>query len=155
MHPAQRRVLAPRLADLAQPGVAGKPENVAVALILQQVHDLGRAVMAVATHRDLDPGPVAPDAADDVAQDPRRLVTGWPLARTQQRQHRLGGRRVEDVDGLKAVLVVMGVEQCQLLAAVDGIRGIVNVEHDALGHALEAVAKQIDHRQPHARQFAP
>ena len=49
----------------------------------------------------------------------------------------------------------MGVEQCQLLAAVDGIRGIVNVEHDALGHALEAVAKQIDHRQPHARQFAP
>ena len=86
---------------------------------------------------------------------PRRLVTRWPLARTQQRQHRLGGRRVEDVDGLKAVLVVMGVEQCQLLAAVDGIRGIVNVEHDALGHALEAVAKQIDHRQPHARQFAP
>ena len=51
----------------------------------------------------------------------------------------------EDVDGLKAVLVVMGVEQCQLLAAVDGIRGIVNVEHDALGiHALEAAAKQID-----------
>ena len=41
----------------------------------------------------------------------------------------------------------MGVEQCQLLAAVDGIRGIV-VEHDALGHALEAVAKQIDHRSP-------
>ena len=82
-------------------------------------------------------------------------VTRWPLARTQQRQHRLGGRRVEDVDGLKAVLVVMGVEQCQLLAPVDGIRGIVNVEHDALGHALEAVAKQIDHRQPHARQFAP
>ena len=137
------------------PGVAGKPENVAVALILQQVHDLGRAVMAVATHRDLDPGPMAPDAADDVAQDPRRLVTGWPLARTQQRQHRLGGRRVEDVDGLKAVLIVMGVEQCQLLAAVDGIRGIVNVEHDVLGHALEAVAKQIDHRQPPARQFAP
>ena len=95
MHPAQRRVLAPRLADLAQPGVAGKPENVAVALILQQVHDLGRAVMAVATH-DLDPGPMAPDAADD--------VSSMALARTQQRQHRLGGRRVEDVDGLKAVL---------------------------------------------------
>ena len=91
----EQTVLAPRLADLAQPGVAGKPENVAVALILQQVDDLGRAVMAVATHRDLDPGPMAPDAVDDVAQDPRRLVTRWPLARTQQRQHRLGGRRVE------------------------------------------------------------
>ena len=84
---------------------------------------------------------MAPDAADDVAQDPRRLVTGWPLARTQQRQHRLGGRRVEDVDGLKAVLVVMGVEQCQLLAAVDGIRGIVNVEPRCVGARARSCRK--------------
>ncbi len=49
----------------------------------------------------------------------------------------------------------MGVEQRQLLAAMDGIGGVVDVEHDALGHALEAVAEQIDHRQPHARQLAP
>jgi hypothetical protein len=78
-----------------------------------------------------------------------------PLARTQQRQHRLAGCRVEDVDGLEAVRVVMGVEQRQLLAAVDRIGGVVNIEHDALGHALEAVAKQVDHRQPHACQLAP
>ena len=57
--------------------------------------------------------------------------------------------------GWKAVLAVMGVEQRQLLAAVDRIGGVVDVEHDALGHALEAVAEQIDHRQPHARQRAP
>ncbi len=111
--------------------------------------------MAVAAHRDLDPGPMAPDAADDVPQDPRRLDAGGPLARTQQRQHRLGRRRVEDVDGLKAVLVMMGVEQRQLLAAVDGIRGVVDVEHDAARNAGEAVTEQIDHRQPHARQLAP
>ena len=72
-----------------------------------------------------------------------------------QRQHRLARGRVEDMDGLKAVLAVMGVEQRQLLAAVDRIGGVVDVEHDALGHALEAVAEQIDHRQPHARQRAP
>ena len=61
----------------------------------------------------------------------------------------------EDVDGLEAVLVIMGVEQRQLLAAVDGIVGIVDVEDDALGNTVEAFAKQIDHGQPHARQLAP
>ena len=49
----------------------------------------------------------------------------------------------------------MGVEQRQLLAAVDGIVGIIDIEYDALRHGLEAGAKQIDHRQPHAPQFAP
>jgi len=30
----------------------------------------------------------------------------------------------------------MGVEQRQVLVAVDGIGGIVDVEHDAIGNAL-------------------
>ena len=111
--------------------------------------------MAVAAHRDLDPGPVVSDAPDNVSQDPCRVGAGRPLARTQQRQHRLGGGRVEDVDGLKAVPVIMGVEQRQLLTAMDGIGGIVDVENDAARNAPEAVAEQIDHRQPHARQLAP
>ncbi len=49
----------------------------------------------------------------------------------------------------------MGVEQRQLLAAVDGIEGIVDIEGDALGTTLEASEEQIDHRQPHARERAP
>ena len=70
----------------------------------------------------------------------RRLLAGRPLARTQQRQHWLAGDRVEDVDGLKAVRVITGVEQRQLLATVNRIKGIVSVEDDALRHALEPVA---------------
>ena len=142
-HAANRHVLAPRLADPCQPGVAGKPEDAAAALVFQQVHDLGRAVMAVAAHGDLDPRPVVPDAADDVFQDPRRLLSGGPLAGAQQREHRLARGRLEDVDGLEAVLVIMGVEQRQLLAAVDGIVGIVDVEDDALGNTVEAFANGI------------
>jgi hypothetical protein len=38
------------------------------------------------------------DAADDMLEDPRRLLAGRPLARTQQRQHRLAGGRLEDMD---------------------------------------------------------
>ena len=49
----------------------------------------------------------------------------------------------------------MGVEESQLLAAVDGVVGIVNVENDTLRHGLEAGAEQVDHRQPHASQLAP
>lgn len=147
--------LAPRLADPVQSGVAGKPENVAAALIFQPVHDLGRAVMAIAAHGDLDPRPVLLETADDVLHNPGRLFSGGPLAGAQQRQHRLARGCLEDVDGLEAVLVIMGVEQRQLLAAVDGIGRIVDVEDDALGNAVEAFAEQIDHRQPHARQLAP
>jgi len=99
--------------------------------------------------------PGATDAADDVLEDTGSLFPGRPFAGAQQREHRLAGGCLEDVDGLEAIVVVMGVEQRQLLAAVDGIIGIIDIKHDALRHGLEAGAKQIDHRQPHAPQFAP
>ncbi len=59
------------------------------------------------------------------------------------------------MDGLEAIVVVMGVEQRQLLTAVDGIVGVVAIEDDACGNALEAGAEQVDQGQPHARQLAP
>lgn len=41
---------------------------------------------------------------------------------------------VEDDNGLKAILVIIGVEQAQLLTAMHGIGGVVHIQHDALGH---------------------
>jgi hypothetical protein len=38
------------------------------------------------------------------------------------------------MDRLKAAAVVIGVEQRELLAAVNPVLGVVDVEHDALGH---------------------
>ena len=46
----------------------------------------------------------------------------------------------------------MGVEQRQLLAAVNLVLGIVDVEHEASRHLGEAVAEQLDHRRHHALQ---
>jgi hypothetical protein len=46
----------------------------------------------------------------------------------------------------------MGVEQRQLLAAVDPVLGVVDVEHDAVRHLGEAVAEQLDHRRHHPLQ---
>ena len=54
------------------------------------------------------------------------------------------------MDRLKAAAVVIGVEQRQLLAAVDPVLGVVDVEHDATRHLLETVAEQLDHRRHHA-----
>jgi hypothetical protein len=52
--------------------------------------------------------------------------------------------------GQETAAVVVGVEQRQLLAAVDPVFGIVDVEHDPLRHLREAVAEQLDHRRHHA-----
>ena len=101
--------------------------------------------MAIATHGNFHPGPVAPDAADDGLEDTRRLVPGRPLAGTQEREHRLGRGRLEDVDGLEAIVIIMGVEQRQLLAAVDRVLGIIDVEDDTAGNMVRAFAEQIDH----------
>ncbi len=41
------------------------------------------------------------------------------------------------MDGLEAIVVVMGVEQRQLLGAVNGIVGVVDIENDAAGTRLK------------------
>ncbi len=102
--------------------------------------------MAIATHGDLDPRPIAPDAANDVFEDTRRLFSGRPLAGPQQRQNRLAGGCLEDVDGLEDVLIIMGIEKRQLLAAMSDVRGVVDIENNACRNGREAIAEQIDHR---------
>ena len=52
---------------------------------------------------------------------------------TDQAYDGVGGRvllRIEDHDRLEAVLVVVGIEQLELLGAMGGVEGIVQIEHD-------------------------
>ena len=106
--------------------------------------------MAVAAHHDVDRRPAGADAADHVAQHQRHLGPVRGLARAQDDRHRLGGDGFVDVDRLEAAAVVVGVEQRELLAAVNPILGVVDIEHDAPRHLFEAVAEQLDHRRHHA-----
>ena len=106
--------------------------------------------MAVAAHDDVDRRPAGADAADDMAQHQRHLGPVRRLAGAQDDRHRLAGGRLVDVDRLKAAAVVIGVEQRELLAAVDPVLGVVDIEQDAPRHLLEAVAEQLDHRRHHA-----
>src|SRR4051794_14266713 len=69
-----------------------------------------------------------PDEAADMAA---HLLAGGRLAGAEHDRHRPAGRGVVDVDRQEAVGIVVGVEQRQLLAAVDLVAGVVNVERDA------------------------
>ena len=59
---------------------------------------------------------------------------------------------VEDDDRLETVIVVKGIEQAQLLAAVHAVEGVVDIEHDALGHLPERSAVLPDQRSAEAQQ---
>ena len=61
---------------------------------------------------------------------------------------------VEHHDGLKAVFVIVGVEQPQLLAAVHRVERIVDIERDPFGNLGERLAIEIDHRTAHSQQRA-
>ena len=93
---------------------------------------------------------MAPDQAAQVAAD---LHAARPLCRSQDRTDE-PTLAVEDDDRLEAVGVVVGVEQTQLLAAVYGVEGVVDVEHDPPRRLPERGTVEIDHRPPHGDQLA-
>jgi hypothetical protein len=104
---------------------------------------------------------MAADGANQAAHKAADLYPARPLARPQQRGHE-PPLVVKHNDRLEAVIVVVGVEQAQLLAAVHPVEGVVDIEHDALRHLPERAAVLLDQRpaeaqqRPHIRQvFQP
>ena len=80
--------------------------------------------MAVAADQDVDRGQRG-GCANDVTQDERDLGPVGGLAGPQNHRHRLAADRLVDVDRQEAPAVVVGMEQRQLLPAVDPILGVV------------------------------
>jgi hypothetical protein len=107
--------------------------------------------MAVGAQQDLDPGPQRADGADQAAHKGADLLPARPLARAQQRGDE-AALAIKHDDRLKAVIVGECVEQAQLLGAVHAVEGIVDIEHDALGHLPERGAVLLDQRPPEAQQ---
>ena len=56
---------------------------------------------------------------------------------------------------LEAVAARMGIEEDEFLLAVRRIVRVVDVEHDAAGHAGETGAEQVDHPERHACKSSP
>ena len=129
----------------------GEAEDVVDAVRLAPVEDLRAGVMAVGAHQDRHLRPVGADRPHQAAEKGADLDALRPLRRAQD-----GGDEaavaIEDDDRLEAVVVVMGVEQAQLLAAVHRIEGVVDVEGDAPRHLAERAAVEVDQGPAQAQQ---
>ena len=133
--------------------IARKPEDVVDAVLLAPGHGLRAAVVAVSPEDDPGVRPVAADAADQMLQQGADLSARRRLARAQENRHRLAALHMIDVDGEEAARVVVGVEQRELLVAVHGIAGVVDIQRDGGRWGREAAAKEIDQRRRHARHL--
>ena len=109
------------------------------------VNDQRAAVVAVGPDQDAGVRPVGPDRPHQAAQVSADLGPARPLGRSQDRADE-PAIAVEHHDRLEAVFVVMGIEQAQLLAAMHGVKGVVDVEHDPLRHLPEGGAVEIGDR---------
>jgi hypothetical protein len=100
---------------------------------------------------DQDPGvrPIAPDRPHQTAQVGADFCPTRPLGRPQNRTDE-AAIAIEHHHRLEAVLVVMGIEQAKLLAAMHGIKRVVDIQHDPLRHLPERGAVKIDHRPAHS-----
>jgi len=149
-HPAEGCVVGKRRGPGQQHLVAAEAEDVADPVALQPGHRLGSAVVAVAANQDVHGRPMAADRAHDMAQHESYLGPVRGLALPQDDGHRLAAAGLVDVDRQKAAAVVVGMEQGQLLTAVNPILGIVDVEHDPARHLVKAITEEPDHRSHHA-----
>src|SRR3712207_3793724 len=82
---------------------------------------------------DLRGVPVGPDPTKEAAEESTDVRPLWALGGPQH-----GGGdatlAIEATDGLEPVVVIVGIERPQLLAAVDGVERVIDVKHDPLGH---------------------
>src|SRR5665811_413932 len=99
------------------------------------VENLGTAIMTVGAQQDLGLRPVGADCAQQAAQEGANLLAARPFGGTKN-----GGDKaalaIEHYDRLKAVFVVMRIEQPQLLAAMNRVERVVDVERDPFGNCL-------------------
>src|SRR5271165_627753 len=102
------------------------------------VENLGAAIMAVGAQQDLGFGPMGSDRAQQPAEEGFDLLAARPLGGTKH-----GGDEA-----------ALGVEQPQLLAAVDRVERVVDVERDAFGSRGKGLAIEIDHGAAHPQQGA-
>ena len=93
------------------------------------------------------------DAADQVLDEGADLGPGRRLARAQEDRHRLATFHMVDVDGQEAAGVVVGVEERELLVAVHGIAGVVDIQRDGGGRGWEGAAEEGDQGCRHPRHL--
>ena len=133
--------------------VAGKPEHVIDLVGLAPCHNLGAAIMTVAAQRDAGFGPVRLDTPVQSADMAGDLGARRRLAGAQQHRHRPAGGGVVDMERQEAALSVMAIPERQLLAAVDDVDRLVDVERYRRRRLWITGAVEVDHDVHHPHQL--
>src|SRR5688500_6341016 len=94
-------LVAPGCGEPVERRVARHTEDVIAAQLAQQKQHFRGAVVTVAAHQNGDLRPTTADAVDDMGKHARDLLPRRPLARPQQREDRLAGIALENVDWLE------------------------------------------------------
>lgn len=142
-----------QIRDMLAQGCGGRHAEDEVNIVgAAPVDDRRTAIVAVGPDQDPGVWPIAADRPHQAAHVRADFCPARPLGRSQHRTDE-PAVAIEHHDRLEAVLVVMGVEQTKLLAAVHGVKGVVDVEHDPLRYLPEGSAIEIDHCPPHRDQF--
>jgi GAF domain-containing protein len=110
--------------------------------------------MPVAAQRDAGIGPVATDAADQAPDMARRLGPRRRLAGAQQHRHGAARRGIVDMDRQEAALAIMAVPEGELLATVDDIDRLVDIERHRDRRGGIARTVEVDERACQPHQFA-
>ena len=88
--------------------------------------------MAVAAQQDMRPWPIGADSAQQAAQECFDLLAAGPFGRTQHRSDETA-LSIKNNNRLKTVFIIMGIEKPQLLAAMNRVEGVVDVERMRFG----------------------
>ncbi len=124
---ADLEIVGDVVGEAVQRGVAGQAEDEVDSVVLAPVDRLAAAVMAVAAEGQPGARPVAADAPGQVLEKDADLDARRRLARAHENRHRLSALNMVDVHRQEAAGVVVGVEQRQLLVAVNPVAGVVDV----------------------------
>ena len=93
------------------------------------IENFGTAIMAVATQQDLGVGPVGADRPQQAAQESADLLAARLFGGAKHRRDE-AAFAVEYDDRLETIFVVMRIEEPQLLAAMNRIERVVDVERN-------------------------
>ena len=93
------------------------------------VENFGTAIMAVGAQQDFRVRPIGPDRPQQAAQEGADLLAARPFGGAKHSCDE-AAVAVEYDDRLKTIFVVMRIEEPQLLAAMNRIERVVDVERD-------------------------
>ena len=114
-------------------------ENVFEPLGTTEVENLGTAIMAVATQHYLRFRPVGADGAQQPVQEALDLLAARPFGGAEH-----GGDEatfvIEHDDRLEPVFIIVRIEEAQLLAAMNRVERVVDIQNDPLGDLVKGLA---------------